>query len=63
VWQDHDTFTDVAFWSFLAAGAVAAGTVTYAVWPASKEPQTPTTAQVTPLVTPNGGGLVIDGRF
>ena len=63
VWQDHDTFTDVAFWSFLAAGAVAAGTVTYAVWPVSKEPQTPTTAQVTPIMTPNGGGLVVNGTF
>jgi hypothetical protein len=63
VWQDHDTFTDVAFWSFLAAGAVAAGAVTYAVWPMSKDPQAPTAAHVTPLMTPNGGGLVVTGEF
>ena len=63
VWQDQDTFSNTALWSFIAAGAVAVGTVTYAVWPVSKEPQTPTTAQVTPLMTPNGGGLVVNGTF
>jgi tetratricopeptide (TPR) repeat protein len=63
VWQDHDTSTNVAMWSFILGGAVAAGTITYAIWPGSSEPKAGTTARVTPLITPYGGSILVATQF
>jgi hypothetical protein len=63
VWQDHATFSDAAMWSLISGGAFAAGTITYAIWPASSEPQSGTTARVIPLLTPDGGSVLVQTRF
>jgi hypothetical protein len=63
VLQNHDTFTDVAVWSFIVGGAVAAGTLTYAFWPVGSGSQTAASTQVVPLVTPFGGSILVDTHF
>jgi hypothetical protein len=57
----RDTFSNLAFWSFVGAGAIGAGTVVYAlVVPAVK----PTAGvRVVPVIGSQGGGLSIGGVF
>jgi tetratricopeptide (TPR) repeat protein len=56
-----DTLSNVAFWSFVGAGAVAAGTLVYAFMP-ELTPE-PSGLRAAPVVTAHGGGLAISGAF
>jgi hypothetical protein len=57
----QDAFADVSLWTFVAAGAVGAGTAIYGV----TAPKTSRTGMVTltPLVSAAGGGLRIAGAW
>jgi hypothetical protein len=60
----HDTFASAAVWTFVAAGAVGAGTVIYTV--VVPRPQGAVKAariQAIPLAGPGTGGLMLKGAF
>jgi hypothetical protein len=56
-----DTFANLALWSFVGAGALGLGTAAYAL--TSHGPATKTGLGAAPVVTANGGGVVIGGAW
>jgi hypothetical protein len=63
--SDHDTFHNIGLPLLIGGGAVAVGTVAYALWPRGKGKRaTTTTGWVpAPVVTEKGGGLWLKGAF
>jgi len=64
--DDQTLFANVAFWSFVGGGLALAGTGAY--WLITTNEPAPTSGPKTgfhaaPVVTPQGGGLMIGGRF
>jgi hypothetical protein len=55
-------FGNLAFWSFLGAGAVGAGTVVYALI-TPKRAQAPAAVRIVPGVMAYGGGMVLSGQW
>lgn len=61
---DQATFANAAVWSFIAAGAFAAGTGVYALWPAAKpKPASVAGFRVVPTFSAQGAGVVVAGAF
>lgn len=61
---DQSTFANAAVWSFIAAGAFAAGTGVYALWPRSNgKSATQARANVLPNFSAQGAGIVVLGAF
>ncbi|APR87202.1 Primosomal protein N' (replication factor Y) - superfamily II helicase [Minicystis rosea] len=59
----RDTFANAALWTFVGAGVVAAGTLVY-TFAVPHTPATKTTGlSALPIVSPEGGGLLIKGAF
>jgi PEGA domain len=58
---DRDAFGNAAFWSFIGAGAVGAGTLIYAL----TAPRTKTSSglQALPVVSSAGGGMLVQGTW
>jgi len=59
--RDRATFGNVSAWSFIAAGAVGAGTAIYA-FAAPRAAKTSRT-RLAPLVAVDGGGVVLQGEW
>lgn len=68
----RDTFGNLAVWSFITAGLAGTGTAIYALVLPSVSGGTPdsepapapkSSARFTPVVTPQGGGLMVTGSF
>ena len=57
---DRATFTTAAVWSFVAAGVLGTGATVYAVLKAPKDAAAPGAAAI-PMVTPQGGAIVLTG--
>jgi tetratricopeptide (TPR) repeat protein len=61
---DQATFANAAVWSFIAAGAFAAGTGVYALWPAAKQkPASAAGFRAVPTFDAQGAGVVVAGAF
>lgn len=58
---DRDTFGSAAFWSFVGAGVVGAGTVVYAL--AAPRKKTSVGLQALPVVSSAGGGMLVQGTW
>jgi hypothetical protein len=60
-------FYDAAVGAFVVGGAAAAGTALYLLWPSFRtktaEPPAARDVRLTPILGPNGGGLVLSGSF
>ena len=59
--QGRATFGNAAAWSFIAAGAVGAGTLVYAL--AAPRASKTSGVRAAPLVVANGGGVVLQGEW
>jgi hypothetical protein len=61
----RDTFASAALWTFVAAGAVTAGTLVYsfAIPHGTTGAPKATGVQVTPVVSPGAGALLVTGAF
>jgi tetratricopeptide (TPR) repeat protein len=57
-WRSNEHKSNVFFWT--SAGFAAATLATYLLWP---DPKTPMSAQVQPLLSPNGSGISLQGTF
>lgn len=56
-----DTFANLALWSFVGAGALGIGTAVYAL--SAPQGTKKTEVRAVPIVTANGGGIVIGGAW
>lgn len=62
--QSHDTFATAAVWTFVGAGAFAAGTAIYALsMTTAAEPRRGVGFVPVPIVSPNTVGLMVEGVF
>jgi tetratricopeptide (TPR) repeat protein len=62
--RNVDTFHNISIGTFVGAGVLAAGAVTYLLWPSSKTRPSPRQGiQVAPTVGAGQGGLLVSGAF
>jgi hypothetical protein len=62
--EDEALFANVSVWSFIVGGAALAGTAAYWVLSTYEPAPTPTRGfHAVPVVTAQGGGFVLGGRF
>jgi hypothetical protein len=62
--HDVDTFRDLSIGAFVGAGVLAAGALTYLLWPSPKmRPSQRQSIQAAPIVGAGQGGMLVSGTF
>jgi hypothetical protein len=61
LWKDKDTFASASLWSFVGAGALGVGTLVYAL--AAPRAAATTGVRVAPIVSAQGGGLMLGAEW
>jgi len=61
--RDSDTFHNIAVGTFVGAGALAVGALTYLLWPAPNTKKTGTVLRAAPVLGTSRAGMSIEGAF